>query len=60
MTFAKQLLDEILKDYHGPNDFYRSEGIHKQLAKVLMDRTMEEAELTGHPRCEKHDQDEKH
>jgi hypothetical protein len=22
MAFSKELLDEILKDYHGPDDFY--------------------------------------
>jgi hypothetical protein len=27
----KEVLDEILKDYHGPDDFYGPEGIMKQL-----------------------------
>jgi transposase-like protein len=40
-------LDEILKDYQGPGDFYGPEGIMKQLTKALVQRTME-AELTGH------------
>jgi hypothetical protein len=48
MAFTKEVLDEILKDYRGPDDFYGHEGIVKQLAKALVKRTME-AELTGHP-----------
>jgi transposase-like protein len=58
MAFSKELLDEILRDYHGPDDFYEPEGIMKQLARVLVERTME-AELTEHPGYEKHDQGEK-
>jgi hypothetical protein len=30
-----------MKDYHGPDDFYGPEGIMKQLAKALVERTME-------------------
>jgi transposase-like protein len=52
MAFSKEVLDEILKDYHGP------EGIMKQLTKALVERTME-AELTEHLGYEKHDQGEK-
>jgi transposase-like protein len=52
MAFSKEILDEILKDYHGP------EGIMKQLTKALVERTME-AELTDHLGYEKHDQGEK-
>jgi transposase-like protein len=58
MAFTKEVLDEILKDYHGPDDFYGPEGIMKQLTKALVERTME-AELTGHLGYEKHDQGEK-
>jgi transposase-like protein len=58
MAFSKEVLDEILKDYHGPDDFYGPEGIMKQLTKALVERTME-AELTGHLGYEKHDQGEK-
>jgi hypothetical protein len=47
MAFSKELLNEILKDCHGPDDFYGPQGIMKQLAKVLVERTME-AELTCH------------
>jgi transposase-like protein len=58
MAFSKKLLDEILKDYHGPDDFYGPSGIMKQLARALVERTME-AELTCHLGHEKHDQGEK-
>jgi transposase-like protein len=58
MAFSKELLDEILKDYHGPDDFYGPSGIMKQPTKALVERTME-AELTEHLGYEKHDQGEK-
>jgi transposase-like protein len=48
MAFSKEVPNEILKDYHGPDDFYGPEGIMKQLAKALVERAME-AELTEHP-----------
>jgi hypothetical protein len=34
MAFSKELLDEILKDYHGPDDFYGPSGIMKQLTSA--------------------------
>nr|WP_010252956.1 transposase [Treponema primitia] len=52
MAFSKEVLDAILKDYHGPGDFYGPEGIMKQLTKALVERTME-AELTEHLGYEK-------
>jgi transposase-like protein len=55
MAFTNEVLDEILKDYHGPDDFYSPEGIMKQLTKALVERTME-AELTEQLGYEKHDQ----
>jgi transposase-like protein len=58
MAFTKEVLDEILKDYHGPDDFYGPEGIMKQLTKAPVERTME-AELTEHLGYEKHDQNQK-
>jgi transposase-like protein len=33
MAFSKELPDEILKDYHSPDDFYEPQGIIKQLTK---------------------------
>jgi transposase-like protein len=63
MAFTKEVPDEILKDYHGPDDFYGPEGIMKQLTKALVERTMEASNLwfalTGHFGYEKHDQGEK-
>nr|WP_010257598.1 hypothetical protein [Treponema primitia] len=44
MAFSKELLDEILKDYKGPEDMMGQEGIIKQLSKALIERAME-AEL---------------
>jgi hypothetical protein len=35
MAFANEVLDEILKDCHGPEDFYGPQGIMKQPAKAL-------------------------
>jgi transposase-like protein len=58
MAFTKEVLDEILKDCHGPDDFYGPEGIMKQLAQALVERTME-AEMTEHLGYEKHGQGEK-
>jgi transposase-like protein len=58
MVFTKEVLDEILKDYHSPDDFYGPSGIMKHLTKALVERTME-AELTEHLGYEKHDQGEK-
>jgi transposase-like protein len=58
MAFSQEVLDEILKDYRGPDDFYGPEGIMKQLTKALVERTRE-AELTGQLGHEKHDQAEK-
>jgi transposase-like protein len=58
MAFSKEVLDTILKDYHGPDDFYGPEGIMKQLTKALVERTME-AELTEHLGYEKNDQSKK-
>ena len=55
MAFTKEVLDEILRDCHGPDGFYGPEGIMKQLTKALAERTME-AELTEQPGHEKHDQ----
>ena len=55
MAFTNEVLDEILKNYHGPDDFYGPEGIMKQLTKALVERTME-AELTEQLGYEKHDQ----
>jgi transposase-like protein len=49
MAFLQEILEEILKDCHGP------EGIIKQLAGAPAERAMEAA-LTEPPGHEKHDQ----
>jgi hypothetical protein len=38
MAFSKELLDEILKDCHGPDDFYGPQEIMKHLTKALVER----------------------
>jgi transposase-like protein len=58
MAFTREVLDEILKGYHGPDDFYGPQEIMKQLATALVERTME-AELTEHLGYKKHDQGKK-
>ncbi|MDR0597819.1 MAG: IS256 family transposase [Treponema sp.] len=55
MAFTKEVLDEILEDYHGPEDFYGPEGIMKQLTKALVESALE-VELTEQLGYEKHDQ----
>ncbi|MDR0374946.1 MAG: transposase [Treponema sp.] len=55
MVFSKEPLDEILKNCHGPDDFYGPSGIMRRLAKAPVERDME-AELTGRLGCRKHGQ----
>jgi transposase-like protein len=58
MAIRKELLDELLKEYKGPDDFYGPDGIMKQLSKALIERMME-AELTEQIGYEKNDPGEK-
>jgi transposase-like protein len=58
MAIRKELLDELLKDYHGPDDFYGPDGIMKQLSKAIIERMME-AELTEQIGFEKSEAGEK-
>jgi len=58
MAITKEVLDELLKEYRGPDDLIGPDGLLKQLTKALIERSME-AELTEHVGYEKHDQDEK-
>ena len=51
MAITKEVLDELLKGYKGPDDFYGPDGIIKQLSKALIERAMQ-AELTGHAECQ--------
>jgi transposase-like protein len=45
MAITKEVLDELMKEYKGPDDFYGPDGLVKQLSKALIERAME-AELT--------------
>ena len=45
MAITKEVLDELLKGYKGPDDFYGPNGLIKQLSKALIERAMQ-AELT--------------
>jgi transposase-like protein len=45
MAITKEVLDELLKDYKGPDDFYGPDGLIKQLSKALIERAMQ-AELS--------------
>lgn len=55
MAITKEVLDELLKDYKGPEDITGPEGLLKQLTKALVERAME-AEMTEHLGYSKHDQ----
>jgi transposase-like protein len=58
MAITKEILDELMKEYHGPDDMYGPEGLIKQLSKAIIERAMQ-AELTEQLGYEKHDQGEK-
>jgi transposase-like protein len=58
MAITKEVLDELLKEYKGPEDIIGPEGLLKQLTKALIERAMD-AEITTHLGYEKHDQSEK-
>ncbi len=58
MAISKELLDELLKDYKGPEDITGPEGLLKQLTKALIERAMD-AEMTDQLGYEKSDQAER-
>ncbi len=58
MAIPKEVLDELLKDYKGPDDITGPDGLLKHLTKALVERAMD-AEMTTHLGYEKHDQAEK-
>jgi hypothetical protein len=58
MTITKEVLDELLKDCHGPDDFYGHGGLVKQLSKAIIERMMQ-AELTEQLGYEKNQPGEK-
>lgn len=47
MTFRPELIDELLKDYHQPQDLMGEGGIFKQLSKALIERCLN-AEIETH------------
>jgi transposase-like protein len=58
MAITKEVLDELLKDCKGPEQFYGPDGLVKQLSKALIERMMR-AELTEQLGFEKSESGEK-
>ncbi|MDR0265655.1 MAG: IS256 family transposase [Sphingobacterium sp.] len=58
MAITKEVLDELLKEYKRPDDFYGPDGLIKQLSKALIERAMQ-AELTEQIGYEKNEVGEK-
>ena len=58
MAITKEVLDELMKDYHGPDDMYGPDGLVKQLSKALIERAMQ-TELTEQIGYEKSESGEK-
>jgi len=58
MAISKEVLDELLKDYKGPDDITGPDGLIKQLTKALVERAMQ-AEMTEHLGYESGDKAEK-
>jgi putative transposase len=58
MAITKEMLDELLKDYKGPEDLLGEEGLLKELTKALVESALG-SELTDHLGYEKHDPGEK-
>ena len=58
MAITKEILDELLKDYKGPDDITGPNGLLKQLTKAVIERAMQ-AEMTEQLGYEKNDQEAK-
>lgn len=58
MAITKEVLNELLKDYKGPDDLTGPDGLLKELTKALVERAME-AEMTEQLGYKKNDQAEK-
>ena len=61
MAITKEVLDELLKDCNGPDQFYGPDGLVKQLSKALIERMMQ-AEMTeqlGYEKSESGDKETK-
>jgi putative transposase len=50
----EQLIDELLKDYKGPESFWGETGIFAQLKKKIIERTLD-AEMNNHLGYTTHD-----
>ena len=55
MSFKKEMLDELLKNYKNPEDLFGENGTFKQLKKALVERMLE-AEMSHHLGYEKNEQ----
>lgn len=49
-----EIVDSLLKDYRGPEDLIRENGLLKELTKPLLERAMS-AEMTEHVGYDKYD-----
>src|SRR5215469_2564191 len=58
MAITKAVLDELLREYKGPDDFYGHGGLIKQMSKALIERARQ-AELTEQIGYEKSESGEK-
>jgi transposase-like protein len=58
MAITKEILDELMKEYKGPDDFYGPDGLIKQLSKAIIERAMQ-TELTEQIGYEKSESGEK-
>ncbi|ECG8572667.1 hypothetical protein FNI38_10790 [Salmonella enterica subsp. diarizonae] len=54
MPISNELIDELLKDCHSPEDLLGESGLLKQLTRKLAERALE-AEMSMHPGYTKHD-----
>jgi len=54
MPITPELLDELLKDYHSPDDMFGNDGLLQQLTKAVLERALQ-GEMTHHLGYEKHD-----
>jgi hypothetical protein len=50
----EQLIDELLKDYKGPESFWGQSGLYAELKKKIIERTLN-AEMDHHLGYTKHD-----
>src|SRR5258708_5034866 len=53
MPISPELLDELLKAYHSPDDRFGQNGLLQQLTKAVVERAMQ-AEMTHHLGYPKH------